>query len=97
MNTPSATFESFREQALASGHDEALLREWAPHFANELHTHPFDTHARVARGEFWLTIDGRVMHLKAGDTFDVAHGVEHSERYGPEGAIFWAARRNPSN
>jgi quercetin dioxygenase-like cupin family protein len=62
-----------------------LLREWAPNFTNETHTHPFDTHALVARGEFWLTIDGQVTHLKTGDTFDVARGVEHSERYGPEG------------
>ena len=97
MNTQPVTFEAFREQAMAAGYDEALLREWAPNFANELHTHPFDTHALVARGEFWLTVAGRVTHLKAGDTFDVARGVEHSERYGSEGATFWAARRNPQS
>jgi hypothetical protein len=95
MSQPSNSFESFRDQALASGYDEALLREWAPHFANETHSHPFDTHALVARGEFWLTVGGLVQHFKTGDTFDVARGVEHAERYGPEGATFWAARRNP--
>jgi mannose-6-phosphate isomerase-like protein (cupin superfamily) len=90
----ASAFESFRDQALAAGYDEALLREWAPNFANETHTHPFDTHALVARGEFWLTVGGSVQHFKTGDSFDVARGVEHSERYGPEGATFWAARRN---
>jgi hypothetical protein len=92
--TQPTTFESFRDQALAAGFDEALVREWAPNFANETHTHPFDTHALVARGEFWLTVGSSVQHFKAGDAFDVAGGVEHSERYGAEGATFWAARRN---
>ncbi|MFM2111934.1 MAG: hypothetical protein RLZZ271_594 [Pseudomonadota bacterium] len=97
MTTRPENFEGFREQALAAGYDEALLREWAPGFSNETHTHPFDTHALVAQGEFWLTMGGNVQHLKEGDCFDVARGVAHSERYGPDGATFWAARRNPQN
>ena len=34
-------------------------------------------------------------HLLPGDTFQLAHGTPHAERYGPEGAIYWVARRNP--
>ena len=89
-------FEQFRQEQLAQGFDEVLLREWAPHFANELHSHPFDTHARVAQGEFWLTVGGATQHFRQGDTFSVARQVEHCERYGPEGAVFWAARKNPA-
>ncbi len=92
MNTE--TFEAFQARKRQEGHDEVLLREWAPNFANEPHTHPFDTDALVAQGEYWLTMNGQITHYKAGDTFQVARGVLHSERYGPEGAVFWAARKN---
>ena len=88
------TFAAFRARQLQQGHDEILLREWAPDFANEPHTHPFDTEALVARGEFWLTLEGQTTQYRAGDTFKVARGVMHSERYGAQGAVFWAARKN---
>ncbi len=89
-----ATFEAFQARQLSDGYDEVLTREWAPHFANEPHTHPFDTNAVVAQGEFWLTMDGQTTHFPTGAAFKVARGVLHSEKYGPEGAVFWAARKN---
>lgn len=88
------TFDSFRNRKLAEGHDEVLVREWEPGFANDPHAHPFDTDAVVAQGEFWLTMGGETTHCKTGDAFRVARGVTHSEKYGPEGAVFWAARKN---
>jgi quercetin dioxygenase-like cupin family protein len=87
-------FEAFRQRKLQEGFDEVLVREWQPDFANEPHAHPFDTDALVARGEYWLTLDGKVTHYKAGDRFRVARGVLHAERYGAQGAVFWAARKN---
>jgi len=42
----------------------------------------------------WLTHDGRTLHLRAGDRFELARAVPHAERYGPEGATYWAARRH---
>ncbi len=58
MSTPQPpTFEAFRQQALAAGYDEALLREWEPNFANETHTHPFDmrcTHAKACNAQLSL-------------------------------------------
>jgi quercetin dioxygenase-like cupin family protein len=94
MTHPS-TFEQFRDDALSRGFHEALVREWAAGQENSLHEHPFDTYALVVRGEFWLTVEGRTRHLRAGDTFELARQVPHSERYGPQGATFWAARVNP--
>lgn len=88
------TFEAFQVRKLQEGHDEVLLREWAAGFTNEPHTHPFDTDALVAQGEYWLTMNDQTTHYKAGDTFHVARGVVHSERYGVAGAVFWAARKN---
>ena len=88
------TFESFKARKLGEGCDEVLIREWAPGFSNEPHTHPFDTDAVVVEGEYWLTRDNQITHYEAGDTFQVARDVLHSEQYCPSGAVFWAARRN---
>ena len=88
------TFEQFQARKLAEGYDEVLRREWQPHFVNETHSHPFDTDAVVAHGEYWLTVNGHTTHYRAGETFQVARGVAHAERYGAEGAVFWAARKN---
>ena len=92
MSTP--TFEAFKEQAMAEGFDEIIVREWAPDLELSTHTHPFGVSAYVAHGEFWLTLGDQVKHLKAGDTFRLARDVPHAERYGPEGAAYWVARKN---
>lgn len=90
----SMTFDEFHRLKLAQGFDQVLEREWEALFENTQHVHPFDTDALVVRGEFWLTVDGQTRHVQAGDTFTMARGVLHAERYGPEGATFWAARKN---
>lgn len=88
------SFEDFRRDALARGADEVLEREWAPMHTTPVHDHPFDTRARVVRGSLRLIIDGQEQLLQAGDEFELARHVAHAEQYGPEGATFWAARRN---
>ena len=42
----------------------------------------------------WLTCAGETRQLRPGDTFELAYEAEHAERYGPQGATYWAARRN---
>lgn len=88
------TFDNFRDEELARGADEVLVREWEGNHQTPEHEHPFDTRAVVVRGELWLRCGGDVRHLRAGDRFELARHVRHAERYGPEGATFWAARRN---
>lgn len=90
----TAKLDGFTQRMLAQGFDEVLVREWAPGFENAPHEHPFDTEALVVQGEFWLTVDGQTRRVATGDTFALARGIRHSERYGPEGATFWAARKN---
>lgn len=92
MNATS--FENFRSQALSEGFDEVLEREWAPLTELATHTHPFSVKARVSRGEMWLTVGDTTQHLLAGDAFELARDVPHAERYGPQGAAYWVARRN---
>ena len=88
------SFEQFSTTARARGFDETLVREWQPDQVMADHSHPFDTEAVVVRGEFWLTVGGETKHLKTGDAFQVSRNTPHSERYGPQGATFWAARAN---
>lgn len=91
---PQQTFELFAQQAAQQGFDQTLVREWNANHVTEVHQHPFDTSALVVRGEFWLTVGDETSHLKAGDRFALGRNIDHSERYGPEGATFWAARRS---
>ena len=88
------TFEEFAAAARAKGFDEVVERKWAPSLVLESHTHPFAVEALVVQGEMWLTVGDDVRHLKPGDEFALDREVPHAERYGPEGAIYWAARRN---
>ena len=86
-------FATFERRALAAGFDEALERQWAPDTAVPTHSHDFDADAVVTQGEMWLCVNGEVQHLRAGSTFTLPRGMPHEERYGPEGATYWVARR----
>ena len=90
----SPTPESFTKQALDEGFDEVLVREWAPDLVLDTHTHPFAVSAYVARGEYWLTLNEGVKHLKTGDSFRLGRDVPHAEHYGTQGATVWVARAN---
>lgn len=89
----ATTFAAFEADAHAQGFDEALVRRWEPLTVLDTHTHPFAAQATVVQGEMWLTVDGKTQHLLPGDSFALARDVPHSERYGPEGATYWVARR----
>ncbi len=86
-------FKAFEAEALAQGFDEVAQRSWAAAQIVAEHTHPFSARAVVVQGEMWLTVGAQTRHLHAGDTFELAPGEPHAERYGPEGATYWAARR----
>jgi quercetin dioxygenase-like cupin family protein len=90
----SPTLESFTAQSLDEGFDEIIVREWEADLKLDTHTHPFDVSAHVVRGEYWLTVGDEVKHLKAGDSFRLARGIPHSERYGSVGVTVWVARAN---
>jgi quercetin dioxygenase-like cupin family protein len=48
----------------------------------------------VVEGEMWLTVDDVERQLRCGDVFALEANIMHSERYGDEGAVYWAARRH---
>ena len=91
MTLPS--FSEFGAQARAQGFDEVLQRTWPPDTVLATHSHPFDASALLVQGCMWLTAAGQTRQLGAGDRFEIARDVPHDERYGPEGATYWVARR----
>lgn len=59
----------------------------------ETHSHPFEARALVLRGELKISIAGTARLYRAGDVFHVQARCEHSERYGPQGVTYLAARK----
>jgi quercetin dioxygenase-like cupin family protein len=57
------------------------------------HTHS-TAQAVVVQGEMWLKVGDEERHLQPGDEFTLLKDTPHEERYGPEGATYWVARRN---
>ena len=87
-------FDSYRAEALAKGYDEVLERRWAPGKVTSTHSHPFAVAAVLVQGEMWLEQGPITVHLVPGTGFELKASVPHSERYGPEGAMLFAARRH---
>ena len=89
------TFQQFEADARACGFvDEVIERHWQPDTVLADHVHPFAASALVVQGEMWLTVGAQTRHLLAGDTFELPRDLPHAERYGPNGATYWVARRN---
>lgn len=92
--SPNTDFAAFEAAARARGFDEVLERPWPAGTVLDTHTHPFAVWARVAQGEFWLTVGDEVRHLGTGTEFTLDAMVPHAERYGADGARVWVARRH---
>lgn len=87
-------FERYRSDAMAEGFDEVVERVWAADAVASDHSHPFAVKALVVQGEMWLTSPDGCQHLRPGDSFTLGADIDHDERYGREGATYWAARRH---
>lgn len=87
------TFESFEQEARSRGYPQVLERSWPAGAVVDDHRHPFAVQALVVQGEMWLTAGGQTRHLRPGDRFELTRDEPHAERYGSEGATYWAARR----
>jgi hypothetical protein len=93
MATPDIGFDAFKAQALAEGFDEVLQRDWAPGTVLDTHTHDFGVKAVVVAGRMWLTVGDHTREMGPGERFELDARVPHAERYGPQGASYWVARR----
>jgi hypothetical protein len=92
---PHPTLETFKRDAQAQGFDEILERKWPPSTVLETHTHPFAVKALVTEGEMWLIVGEDERHLLPRDEFALGpRSARTRERYGNQGATYWAARRH---
>ena len=89
------TLIEFTENSKNNGYDGVTVREWEANTFSQAHTHEFGVHAVIAAGEMWLTRDGITQHLQVGDTFTMDPNTSHSEKYGSNGTVYWAARKFP--
>ena len=88
------TYAEFEAMARAQGFDEVLERVWGPGLELATHSHSFAVNALVTQGDLWLSCGEQTRHLQTGDRFELQPNEPHAERYGPQGAIFWVARRH---
>ena len=86
---------TFRGQAKSQGYGDPELIDRPGNFCNEEHTHDFSATALVIAGEVSVVTSSATTTCRAGDTFSLACGIPHHEQYGPEGARFLVARREP--
>jgi quercetin dioxygenase-like cupin family protein len=87
-------FEEFAAASREAGFDEVTERRWDAGVEIATHTHPFAVQALVVQGDMVLICRGQDLALKTGDRFELAFEEPHAERYGAQGATFWAARRH---
>jgi quercetin dioxygenase-like cupin family protein len=88
-----ATFGEFEAEAKRRGYDVVLERVWPANTVLDTHTHDFHVWAQVVQGQVSLTCGERSESLQRGDEFTLVANTPHAERYGPEGSVFWAARK----
>ena len=87
------SFAEFEAKLRSEGFDEVLERKYSPLTELDTHVHAFAPKALVVSGEMWLGVDGQTEHLVPGRTFELDAEVPHTERYGPQGAVYWVGRR----
>jgi quercetin dioxygenase-like cupin family protein len=86
--------EVFKQQLGELGFTEVLTRTWGPNQFVDTHTHDFEVRALVLEGEFVLGCDGQDKLLRPGDVFTLAPRRPHTERYGPQGAVYLVGRKH---
>jgi hypothetical protein len=94
VTTATLTLEDYEAAMRTKGFTEVAVRDWDAASVVPTHQHPFAVKALIVRGEMWLTVGDDTQHLQVGDSFVLDHQQPHAERYGSEGATYWAARRN---
>ncbi len=87
------TRDDFMAAARAEGFAEPVLVEYPSTHALGEHSHPFGAFALVLDGEFTLEVGGAATCYRPGDTFRLPPGTLHTERAGPQGVRYFAARK----
>jgi len=90
MNEPE-----FRVYAEAEGFREPETRIHPPHKFFDTHAHKDDLIVLVREGSLAVDYGDRLDVFGPGDMCQVAPGIDHTDKAGPEGASFILAWRTP--
>jgi len=85
--------DEFMRQLHAEGFEQFVTVEREPNGTLDDHTHPFEAKALVLAGEILIESAGVTLTVRAGETFHLAAGQPHSERYGPDGVSYLVGRK----
>ena len=86
--------DAFEATLRAQGYEEIFSKSIEANVVNAEHSHPFDVSVLVLGGQLTLECGGRSHTYRTGDRFELARGIPHVERYGPDGYTFVAGRRS---
>ncbi|MEQ8230458.1 MAG: cupin [Gammaproteobacteria bacterium] len=84
---------AFRARLAEQGYDGPELVERTANTHNPEHAHDFDVALLVLDGELCVSTAAGITTCRAGDTFELAGGIPHTEQYGPHGARVLVGRR----
>ena len=87
------TESDFREHLRKMDYPAPEPLDRAPHTHHPEHAHDFDVAALIVEGELSVTTARGTVTCRAGDLFELAGGIVHSELYGPAGAKVLVGRR----
>jgi quercetin dioxygenase-like cupin family protein len=86
---------TFETELQAQGYAEVVDRRMDGNGVNPEHSHEFEAKLLILEGAMTIAAEGRERTYRAGDTFTMAAGCQHTEQAGPEGARYLAGRRYP--
>lgn len=87
------TEQEFRDLLASEGFSTVVAVEREPNGSMDTHTHPFEARVLVIDGEITVVSAGGTQLCRAGDTFQLAANVPHTETYGPQGVRYLAGRK----
>ncbi len=87
------TEQEFRSQLAAEGITTVVMVEREANGSLDTHSHPFEARALILDGEITIVAEGSTRHCTAGDMFQLAANVPHTEQYGPQGVKYLAGRK----
>ena len=86
--------QAFETELKREGYDEILTGTTQGPKHNAEHSHPYDVKAMVIDGAITLAWEGQTRTFRPGEIFTMARGCQHTETFGPEGAVTLVGRKH---
>jgi quercetin dioxygenase-like cupin family protein len=87
------TLADFERSTTAEGFAAPVRVERDATYALGVHQHPFHARALITEGEITLVVAGVSRTYRPGDSFDLPENTPHEEQAGPQGVVYFSARK----